>query len=258
MGVSGIALATTISQLISALLVLWRINRTIGAGIFDFDATVFHGKEIIFEVMSIGIPTGIQNALVAFSNLFVWRYVNIWGSAATSGIGICQRVEKFVILPVKACGNTTAAFVSQNIGAKNQSRSRKGAWWCFVLTMIVGVILEVTFIVFANPISRFFDKNQEIIDISATMIKTIFPFFVTFALREVMYGVLRGYGYTQITTLLSLLGMIGARQAFLAITTAIHPSIWNVYYCYPVAWGSTAFFVACYFLILKKKKKILS
>lgn len=253
LGVGGVALATVVSQFMSALFIFLQVNIHIGMSSFSFAELTHDSKGIITEVMEIGIPSGIQNALIAFSNLFVWRYVNAFGKAATAGVGICQRVEKFVSLPVKACGNTTAAFISQNIGAEDYPRARKGTFYCVGTTLGVGLILECIFIVFAYPVCRIFNQNSEIIDVAATMVKTIFPFYVTFAAREVLYGILRGHGYAKITMVLSLLGMVGVRQLFLAIFCRIWPSIWTVYYCYPVAWASTALFIFVYYFYLRKK-----
>jgi len=210
-------------------------------------------KEIIAEVMGIGVPSGIQNSLIAFSNLFVWRYVNAFGKAATAGVGICQRVEKFVSLPIKACGNTTAAFISQNIGANDFPRVKKGTYYCIGITLGFGLVLELAFIIAAYPICKIFNQNNEIINIAATMIKTIFPFYGFYAARDVLYGIMRGHGYAKVTTTLSLFGMIGVRQLFLAISTRIWSGIWTVYYCYPVAWFSTTLCIFVYYLYLRKK-----
>ena len=110
--------------------------------------------------------------------------------------------------------------------------------------------MEIFGFLFASQCVALFNDNPTIIQIGVSMLRVIMPFYLFFALREVLYGVLRGHGFTQITTMLSLIGMIAIRQLFLAVSMNRHPVISNIYFCYPIAWCSTLLLIFLYYVFL--------
>ncbi|MGN0983625.1 MAG: MATE family efflux transporter [Gemmiger sp.] len=253
LGVAGVSFATVISQFVSVVAVYLRLCRLSRARCFSLGQTVRYGRDIVPELLNIGMPSGLQGSLVSFSNLFIWRYVNQFGSAATAGIGVAQRLDKFIAMPCKAFGTTATTCVSQNIGAKNYERGRAGVRRCLLLSVSVVTVLEIVVLVFSRQCVALFNSSPEIVEIGAAMMRTILPMYIFFALREILYGVLRGHGYTQITTVLSLVGMVGIRQLFLAVSMSIRPAITNIYWCYPIAWGSTMLLIFLYYLIVRRR-----
>ncbi len=205
------------------------------------------------ELLNLGIPSGLQNSLITFSNLFIWRYINQFDYVATAGIGIAQRLDKFISMPCKAFGTTVTTCVSQNIGAKNYERARVGVRSCLILSVSMIAVLEVLVLTFNRQCVSLFNDNPEVIEIGMAMVRTILPLYILFALREILYGILRGHGYTKVTTVLSIVGMVGIRQLFLAISMAIEPVITNIYWCYPVAWGSTMLLIYVYYRIVRHR-----
>lgn len=252
-GVAGVGIATVIAQLISVIIAYHRISKKNSMRCFSVSAMVQFGKDTILELLNLGIPSGLQNSLITLSNLFIWRYVNQFDYVATAGIGIAQRLDKFISMPCKAFGTTVTTCVSQNIGAKNYARARAGVHRCLILSVSVITVLEVLVLTFNQQCVSLFNDNPEIIEIGKSMVGTILPLYILFALREILYGVLRGHGYTKVTTILSLVGMIGVRQLFLAISMAIRPAITNIYWCYPVAWGSTLLLVYVYYCLVRRR-----
>lgn len=253
LGVAGVSVATVISQFISAVVVYMKISRQSRAPCFSVGETLHYGKKIVSELLSIGMPSGLQSSLVSFSNLFVWRYVNQFSSVATAGIGVAQRLDKFIAMPCKAFGTTVTTCVSQNIGAKNYERARGSVRTCIGLSLSVTIALELVVLLFSRQCVGLFNDNPEVVAIGAAMMRTILPMYVVFALREILYGVLRGHGYTHVTTILSLIGMVGVRQLFLAVSMAVNPTITNIYWCYPIAWGSTLVLIYGYYLVVKHR-----
>ena len=253
MGVAGVSFATVFSQFTSVVIVSWRISKQTNTSCFSFREIGSHGKEIILELLRVGMPSGLQNSLVSFSNLFVWRYVNQFGSAATAGVGVAQRLDKFIAMPCKAFGTTLTTCISQNIGAGNYERVHSSIRKCTALSVGVIAILELLALLFAPECVSLFNDTPEVIAIGTAMVRTILPLYIIFALREILYGILRGHGYTYVTTILSLIGMIGIRQLFLAVSMAVHPSITNIYWCYPIAWGSTLLLIYIYYRIVKRR-----
>lgn len=251
-GVAGVAYATVISQFLSAATVYWQINYQCRIQCLALRTTFSHGRSIILDVIRIGIPSGVQGALISFSNLFIWRYVNPFGIAATAGVGIAQRLDKFVSLPCKAIGVTTTTFVSQNLGARNRERVHQGIRWCMLLSIGVTVFLEFVVYLFAEPMVALFNSDPQVIEIGVNMVHTIIPLYFFLAVREILVGILRGHGYAQITMLLSLLGMIGIRQFYLWLSMSFNPTLENVYYCYPLAWGSTMLLLFVYYYLVSR------
>ena len=251
-GVAGVSWATFIAQMISAIMIYQQINHKCKTRSLAVRETVSHGRTVVAEVVNVGIPSGMQGALISFSNLFIWRYVNSFGVDATAGVGIAQRLDKFVGMPCKAIGVTTTTFVCQNIGARNYSRIREGVKWCFILSVGVTLGLELMIYPLAEECVSLFNSNPEVIIIGVDMFHVIIPLYLLMAVREVLIGTLRGHGYSKLTTVLSLIGMVGLRQLYLWWAMAQQPVIENIYRCYPLAWGSTAFILLIYYQIVKR------
>lgn len=253
LGVAGVSIATVIAQFISVIIMYRIISRKNGVGCFSVQELLHYGKGPILELLNLGIPSGLQNSLITFSNLFIWRYINQFDYVATAGIGIAQRLDKFISMPCKAFGTTVTTCVSQNIGAKNYERARAGVRSCLILSVSVITVLEILVLTFNRQCVSLFNDNPEVIEIGMAMVRTILPLYILFALREIIYGILRGHGYTKVTTVLSIVGMVGIRQLFLAISMAIQPVITNIYWCYPVAWGSTMLLIYVYYRIVRRR-----
>lgn len=249
-GIAGVSLATVLSQFLSVAIVSYKICQQTRVSCFSLARLLQDGKPVILDLLRIGAPSGIQNSLITFSNLFIWRYVNYFGSTATAGIGIAQRLDKFIAMPCKAIGTTTTACISQNLGAKNHDRAKVGCVRCMLLSLSILGVMEIFGFLFASQCVALFNDNPTIIQIGVSMLRVIMPFYLFFALREVLYGVLRGHGFTQITTMLSLIGMIAIRQLFLAVSMNRHPVISNIYFCYPIAWCSTLLLIFLYYVFL--------
>lgn len=252
LGVAGVSFATVVAQFISVALIYVKISRSLHTGCLSLHETVHHGQKIIFELLRIGMPSGLQNSLVSFSNLFIWRYVNRFGYTAAAGVGVAQRLDKFVSLPCKAFGTTVTTCVSQNLGAKNDKRAHEGIRKCTLLSLSVIIVLEGVVFFFSKECTALFNSNPQVISIGSAMLRTILPFYGFFAVREILYGVLRGHGRTHITTILSLVGMVGIRQIYLAVSMSRFPSLTNIYWCYPIAWVSTCLLIYIYYQIAKR------
>lgn len=245
-------IATVISQCVSVLLVCLRIFRYDWSFRLDFGELV-RCRGIIADVTGIGMPPGLRSALISFSKLFVWRYIGGFGPAAMAGVGVAQRLDKFVSMPCKSFGLTITTFVSQNTGAGNYARARRGIQSCLLLEL--GVTWGLGFLVywFAVPCVSLFNSDPQVVEVGAAMMRTIVPLYFFLSIREVYLGVLRGYGNTRMPMLLSLIGTVGLRQVFLAVSMRLRPGLFNIYICYPLAWGTTTAMIAAYYLLTRRR-----
>lgn len=250
-GVAGVGFATIFSQFVSVMLA-YRKLRKLNPG-FRLDvAEAYRSREIVAEVAGIGMPSGLQSALISFSNLFVWRYVNGFGATAAAGVGVAQRLDKFIVLPCKAFGLTITTFVSQNTGAGNHERARRGGVRCLLLSIVVTNSIGFLVYCFAEKSVALFNTDPEVVAYGVAMMHFIIPMYTLMAIREIYLGILRGYGNTRVPMLLSLIGMVVVRQIYLAVSMSVNRTIENIYFCYPLAWGVTAAFIFIYYQAVKK------
>lgn len=251
LGVAGVGLATVISQFLSVALVYRAINRSTGIRCLAPDE-MRRGGPIIVSALDIGMAAGVQSALIAFSNLFVVRYMNLFDTASVAGIAIAQRLDKFIVLPAKSFGITMTTFVSQNLGGKHFERVRDGMKQCAAVAFGVTVALSALVFAFSEQCVRLFNRTPEVVSVGVAMMHVLIPFFWCMALREVLLGVLRGYGRSRMPMVLSLIGMVVLRQVFLAVAMGCSRSIVNIYVCYPLAWAATLLLLSGYYLLIRR------
>lgn len=251
LGVAGVGLATVISQAVSVALIYRAINRAQGVRCFDFSELRRSGRQTVFDVLRVGMAAGMQSALIGFSNLFVVRYMNLFDTASVAGIGIAQRLDKFIILPAKSFGITMTTFVSQNIGAGRYDRLAEGKKKCLLVAVGTTLALSAVVYLFADDCVALFNPKPEVVTVGVSMMKVLLPFFCIMAVREIYLGILRGSGKNAVPMVLSLVGMVGVRQAFLAVTMRGTPQIEYIYLCYPIAWFATVSLLLIYYLLVR-------
>lgn len=254
MGVAGVALATVFAQSISAVLAYRRIRHMSA----DFRISVGEIRtnwKAVAEMFSIGFPSGLQSSLVFLSNMFVWRYINAFDPGAIAGIGIAQRLDKFVAMPCKAFGLAVTTFVGQNVGAGNCRRCREGTAKALALSLLTVAVIGSVLYAFTEPCVAIFNRTERVIHVGTDMMHVIIPTYIVMTVREILIGALRGYGNARVPMLLSLLGMIGVRQIYLALAMHVAYRVEYIYYCYPIAWTSTAVMLLLYYLFYRRRQK---
>ncbi len=254
LGVTGVALATVGSQALSTVLAYRAIGQGQGTHCVDFAELFREGGATVREILAIGMAAGLQSALIGLSNIFVTRYMNLFSTASVAGIGIAQRIDRFVILPAKSFGITMTTFVSQNLGAGRGERVREGMKQCLFTALGVTLSLSALVYVFARACVMLFNPDPEVVAVGIAMVRVLALMFWVMAVREVLLGYLRGYGKSFLPMILSLIGMIGVRQAYLALTLhTAQPQIAHIYRCYPIGWAATTALLLLYFLLVRKK-----
>lgn len=252
LGVVGVALATVLSQGLSVTLVYRAISRAQQVNCLDFRELRLFGGKVVHDILNVGMAAGMQSALIGFSNIFVVRYMNLFSTSAVAGIGIAQRLDKFIVLPAKSFGITMTTFVSQNIGARRFERIREGKRKCLTVALGVTILISAVVYLFADRCVSLFNSEPQVVSVGVDMMHVLIPLFWTMATREVYLGVLRGYGKNFVPMVLNLVGMVVVRQIFLSITMNVaNPAIEQIYYCYPIAWVATAAMLFIYYLAVR-------
>jgi len=236
LGVAGVAYATIASQLLSAILVVYVLSHPGVPYAVDWHALKISVPELQ-SIMSVGLPTSIQQAITSFSNVFVQSYINFFGSSCMAGWSAYNKLDSFVLVPMQAIAMASTTFVGQNYGAKQFARARRGVNVSLGLSEIVTFTLGVIAIVFAPLLLRMFTQDEEVLSFGVTFIRTITPFYLFNCVNQMYAGALRGIGKATTPTLIMLFSFVGFRQLFLFSNKMLFAnSFLGMSLAYPSGW----------------------
>lgn len=235
MGVDGVAYATILSQIISALLILVTLTREErDYGLRWKELRV--DRESLRNILKIGMPSSIQSAITAFSNVFVQSYINYFGSACMAGYGIYNKVDSFALIPVQAISMSSTTFVGQNWGADQPKRAREGVRTATIMSLASTVILGLMVFVLARPLLFIFSPEEEVVEFGERFIRIVTPFYITICFNQIYAGALRGVGDATMPTVIMLASFVVFRQIYLAVTKALGAGFLAVALAYPMGW----------------------
>lgn len=235
LGVAGVAYATIISQFVSAGLVLISLSRG------DKPYTIhWHKMRIapdeLKEIIRIGMPSGLQQAITSFSNVFVQSYINFYGTACMAGWSSYSKLDIFILIPVQSISLASTTFVGQNYGAGKLGRAREGVRQTLIFSLIITAILCVLLIVFRVPLLMLFNDEKEVIDFGARFIAMISPFYVLICFNQIYAGALRGIGISRTPTLIMLFSFVVFRQLYLFVNRLLGQYFVLTALAYPAGW----------------------
>ena len=244
-GIGGAAFATLIAKIPSAIIgfvILTGKNQLVRISFkgFRFD------KNKVMSILKIGLPTGIQNMVISFSNVLVQASVNSFGSDAVAGFGAYLKVDGFNILPVLSISMAVTTFVGQNYGANKPERVKKGMWTALGMGVVYTVITGILLLVFADPILRLFTNDDAVAACGETAMKYFCPFYFLLAIMNVLAGAVRGTGKSIPPMLILLFAMCIFRIFWIWLVVPLFPTIDGVYLLYPVSWVIGVVLMALY------------
>lgn len=244
MGVGGAAVATVVSQMISAFLCFVQLVKTketyrIVISKIKFDLP------ILKTIIRYGLPAGLQNSIIAIANVVVQSNINSFGEMAMAGCGAFSKIEGFAFLPITSFTMALTTFVGQNLGAKQYERTLKGAKFGIVCSMILAELIGFVIFVFAPMLIAAFDQNPEVIAFGSDRARTSAFFFALLAYSHCISAILRGAGKSIIPMVVMLLFWCVVRVGFLLIMVPLTHAIASVYWVYPLTWtlSSIAFYL---------------
>lgn len=260
--VDGVAMATTISEALSAFAILWVMARRTDSVRLYFKKLRFRA-EPLGKMLRIGIPAGIQSCMFSLSNVLLQSAVNSFGAVAVSGNAAVANLEGFMYVIENSFHQTAVNYVGQNCGAMQYGRVKKVTWLCLGYATIAGLLFGSLMCVFAPQLlSLYITDSQEAIQIGvARMFVDILPYFI-FGIQDVLTGALRGIGASFTSMILTVLGICGVRVLWIYTVFQI-PRFHNqtmLYVSYPLSWFVTLIVQLAAFLIvfgrLQKKAKL--
>lgn len=252
MGVAGVALATIISEGISAFLVFLCLKGADGVLHLDHRSLSFH-KDIAIQMMKIGLPAGLQGCIFSVSNVLIQSSVNSFGSIAMAGNTASANLEGFVYNAMNSLYQTSLSFTSQNMGAKKYKRVDKILIECLVIVMIVGIVMGGGAYLIGTSLLSIYSSDPQVISYGLLRMSLIcVPYFLC-GMMDVFVGSLRGMGYSVMPMLVSLTGACLFRIVWIFTIFATNRSLFVLYFSYPVSWALTATaHLICYMIVRKK------
>ena len=245
MGVEGAAIATDLSQLVSCVLSLAFLTRVEA----DYRVTLRkirpHAK-MASRIIRIGLPTGIQNMVISFSNVLVQSSVNGYGAAAMAGFAAYMKIDGFNILPVTSFSMAATTFVGQNYGAGRLDRVRKGVWVTLAMSVVYTVSAGALLLLFQNPIMHLFTGEDTVVAFGVTAMHYFCPFYFLLGILHGLAGAVRGTGKSVPPMVVLLVSLCLFRVVWIQFVLPFFHSIDGVFVLYPVSWAFGAVLMILY------------
>lgn len=255
MDVAGVALATVISQAVSAVLVLRALGQSEGGLKLELKKVKIH-KNKMFQIFKIGLPAGMQGAIFSISNVLIQSSVNSFGSVAMAGNAASANIEGFVYNAMNAVYQTNLSFTSQNMGGKKYTRITKIMFTCLGTVTAVGMLLGFGAYAFGEDLLRIYSTDPEVIQFGMLRMSMIATTYFACGWMDTMVGSLRGIGYSVLPMIVSLTGACGLRILWIFTIFVQHRTLASLYISYPVSWVITAgTHLICYFIVTRKMPK---
>lgn len=235
MGIAGAALATVISQFLSAILTIAKLMKDDTEYKVNLKEIRLYSAEARM-IINIGIPSGIQNSVISLSNVVVQANINAFGSSAMAGCGAYVKLDGFAVMPAISFGMALTTFIGQNMGAKRQDRMKKGAIFGILASMITVEIAGIFLFLFAEPLIGLFDQNPEVIYYGTQMARANSLFYIFLAGAHSMAGALRGAGRTKVPMFIMLACWCLMRMTWITVMIRYINDIHIVFMGYPITW----------------------
>ncbi len=255
MDVAGVAIATVVSQALSALFVILHLMRT-------EDSIQLHWKKLrlemqcVKEIVKIGLPAGIQSCLFSLSNVIIQSSINAQGSIWMAGNAAASNVEGFVYVSMNSIAQGTLTFSSANRGAKEYGRVRKVLWVSLLAVAVIGFMVGMLAFLFGDSLIGLYNGNPDVIQKGMVRMAIILPTYFLCGLMDVTASQMRGMGYSIAPMIVSLSGACAFRLLWVYTVFAADPRMTTLYNSYPISWTLTFLaHLGCYFLLARPQMR---
>ncbi|WP_458863600.1 MATE family efflux transporter [Acidaminobacterium chupaoyuni] len=255
MDVDGVALATVISQTVSAFLILQCLIRSEGVCRLELKKLHLHRTELL-KIIRVGLPAGLQGIIFSISNVLIQSSVNSFGAVAMAGNTAASNIEGFVYTGMNSIYQTTLSFTGQNLGARQYHRISRVLRTCLMLVSVVGLVMGLSALGFGKQLLHIYTADPEVVKFGLMRLGIIAATYFLCGLMDVMAGVMRGLGYSILPMIVSLTGACGLRVLWIFTIFAANHTLKTLYVSYPISWFVTfAAHVVCYWVVRRKMPK---
>lgn len=246
-GVGAAALATVISQCLSALLCFLHLLR--GPKEYRIYLSKLRLDSLLLkQIISNGLPAGLQNSIISLANVVVQSNINKFGQMAVAGCGSYSKIEGFAFLPITCFALALTTFISQNLGAKEYDRAKKGAVFGVICSVLTAELVGVVIYTFAPYLIAAFNNTPEVLSYGVAQAHTASLFYFLLAFSHCMAGILRGAGKSTVPMFVMLICWCIIRVTYITVTVHFIPDIRVIFWAYPITWTLSSIVFLLYFL----------
>ena len=252
MGVAGTAIATVLSQCVSAALTVLCLVKSDGMCHLDLRRLHFRMDKFL-RIMQVGLPAGMQSVIFNISNVLIQSSVNSFGAVTVAGNTAAANIEGFVYISMNALYQTSISFTSQNLGAKNYHRIDQTLVRCMCIVTLIGLVLGNGAHLLGNHLLHIYSDDLEVISFGMQRLSVISVTYCLCGMMDVLAGTIRGLGYSMLPMIVSLIGACVFRIIWIFTVFRVQHTLFILYASYPISWILTilAHFV-CYLIVRKK------
>ncbi len=243
LGVEFAALATIISQFLSVILCMRRLTRVQDVYRVNLREVKLH-IPMVKQIISTGLPSGVQNSIISLANVVVQSNINAFGKMAMAGCGAYSKIEGFAFLPITCFSMALTTFVGQNLGARKYDRVKKGAAFGVGCTLILAEVTGIIVYTFAPALISLFDREAEVIAYGSLQAHTVSLFYCLLAFSHASAAIMRGAGKATVPMFVMMASWCAFRITYITIVAKLFDNIQLVFLAYPITWTmSTVIFI---------------
>ena len=258
MDVAGVALATIISQTISAILTVMALMKRTDACRFELKAMAFH-KDALVKIIKIGVPAGIQGSLFSISNVLIQSAINSFGSTVVAGNSAASNLEGFIYTGMNAFAQAAVTFTSQNVGARRYDNLDRVMRNCLLCAAVTGLVLGGGASLLGEQLLHFYSSDEAVVAAGLARMHIICTTYLLCGCMDVLASCLRGRGYSVLPMVVSLVGSCLLRLVWIATIFQLFRSTTTLYLSYPISWILTALVhLGCLLVVRHKMKQEIS
>ena len=247
---AGVAYAYILSMSISAIFTLYSISLQ-----FDFHFQKLHlERNIVGQILKVGIPSAFTSLLYAFSNMFIQTSINKLGSETIAALSIESKIENIFWIAMTGLAVSITALAGQNYGAKNNKRVRATAGVGILVGYGMTAIIAIAYIFFGKTLSSLFSNDPQVIEMAFKMLLFMVPAYFFYPLLEVFADTLKCLGQAFGTTILTVITIVVVRVAWITFYALPNLSYEAILWCYPISWIISSLAFTIYYLIIRKRK----
>lgn len=246
-GVWSAAAATVLSQMASVVLCMIYLLRKGNLFTVEWRKIRFH-RDMLTEIVRYGLPSGVQNSVIAFANVIVQSQINSFGKLAMAAYGTHAKIEGFAFLPITSFNMASTTFISQNLGAKQYDRAKKGSRFSIVAAVLLAEAIGVCYFVFAPALVGIFDQTPGVIAFGVRQARTVALFYCLLAFSHSVAAVCRGAGKAFVPMCVMLSVWCVIRIIYIILVMRLTGEIGYIYWAYPLTWAISSVIYLIYYL----------
>lgn len=247
-GVAGAALATVLSQVVSAWLTLRCMAGSDGMPWHLAAEKLRPDQTVLRQICRIGLPSAFQSSLYSISNIIIQSCINGFGTTVVAAWSVYGKIDFLFWMTLFAMGTSVTTFAGQNFGARQYDRVRRGNWWCLGLTAVMTLAISAVFYPSAGWLFRLFSRDAGVVAQGVQLMHFLVPTYITYIGTEIFAGTLRGCGDVKVPTLITVFGVCVLRVIWLLAVVPRCHTVVMVEASYPITWVISSVCFAVYYL----------